>query len=84
MNSIDVCGVLVHVQPTKVYKAEAVLNTMQGVEVHAATEDGRMVVTIEEVAGEQLITQTIDSFNDVDGVLSASLVYHHSESVEGN
>ncbi len=79
MSSIDVCGVLVHAQPAKVHEAEAILNAMNGVEVHAATEDGRMVVTIEEMAGEKLITQTIDRFNDVEGVLSASLVYQHSE-----
>lgn len=75
----NVCGVLVHVRPGDAGSVRARLEAMPGVEVHAVTEDGRMVVTVEDAAG-QWASATISQFNDVEGVLSVALVYHHFDS----
>ncbi|MEN8175127.1 MAG: chaperone NapD [Pseudomonadota bacterium] len=83
MNSIDICGVLIHARPEKLQSTRKALAAMPGVEVHGANEDGRLVVTIEEVSGEKLITKTMTDFNEVDGVLSTSLIYQHSEPAGG-
>jgi len=82
MDNIEMCGVLVHARPDRIEDARAVLEAMHGVEVHAATEDGRMIVTVEEFGGDKTSVKTLNSFNDVDGVLSTSVVYQHSESNE--
>jgi nitrate reductase NapD len=57
------------------------LEQLPGVEVHAATDDGRMVVTVED-KGDKRVVETITGFHGIKGVLSASVVYEHSENDE--
>ena len=79
--TIEVCGVLVHARPEHTATVREALCRRPGVEVHAVTDDGRLVVTVEP--GEAHGTsETIAGLNDVDHVLSVSLVYQHSEEVE--
>jgi nitrate reductase NapD len=55
------------------------LRGLEGVEVHAVGDDGRMIVTIE--SGDQDNTSnTFEAIRQMPGVLSASLVYHQYES----
>ena len=82
MADIEICGVLVHARPEKVHAVGDILADMPGVEVHAITDDGRLVVTIEELPGQKIITKTMEAFNGVAGVLSTSLIYQHSEPAE--
>ena len=78
---VGVCGVLVHARPTEVGPVCDVLKQLPGVEVHAATDDGRLVVTVEDL-GDKRVVETISGFHDIKGVLSASVVYEHSENDE--
>ena len=78
---IGICGVLVHVQPASVGPVREALEQLPGVEVHAATDDGRMVVTVED-KGDKRVVETITGFHGIKGVLSASVVYEHSENDE--
>ncbi len=75
---IGVCGVLVHTQPADLAPVRAALEEMPGVEVHAATDEGRMVVTIENL-GETRVGDTVMSLHNIKGVISASVIYEHSE-----
>ena len=55
------------------------LEQIPGVEIHAATDDGKLVVTIEtETDGET--ASTFDRINVMDGVMSAAMVFHQFES----
>lgn len=74
-----VAGVLVLSSPNKAADVERELTTLPGVEVHAVEADGRMVVTIEG-DDQNTITDTFRCFNDLSGVMSTALVYHHFES----
>lgn len=78
---MNISGVLIHTLPEKIEAVRDALNALPGVEVHYATEEGRMVVTIEDTnakaSGDMLV-----KINLMDGVLNASLVYHHFESDE--
>ena len=47
----NICGVLVHVKPERRYEVRATLAAISGVEVHTLTDDGRMVVTVEDAGG---------------------------------
>jgi nitrate reductase NapD len=51
---------------------------MPGVEVHAATSDGRMIVTTEDW-DETTAADKVFAIDRLDGVLSAALVYHFFE-----
>lgn len=81
MQNIGICGVLVHARPDAIGAIRDVLQAFPGVEVHGATDDGRMVVTVEE-EDDRSVVETITAFHDITGVLSASIVYEHSERDE--
>jgi len=76
---IEVCGVLVHARPERLGDVQNVLNTMPGVEVHTVTDEGRIVVTIENTDENSRLSEDLAEVNRIDGVLAASLVYEHSE-----
>ncbi|MGD8854267.1 MAG: chaperone NapD [Gammaproteobacteria bacterium] len=54
------------------------LSRLAGVEVHGANDDGRMVVTIERETGRE-VADLLAQMQDVQGVLSASMIYHQYE-----
>ena len=78
---IDICGVLVHAQPGSADQVRDQLQEFPGVEVHAVTEDHRLIVTVDQSdqIADKMMTKTINSFHDVKGVLSAALIYQHAE-----
>lgn len=73
---MNITGVLVHAHPDKLSKVREALGEMPGVEVHQAGEDGRLVVTAEDTA-EVSAGDTILAMHRMEGVLSATLVYHN-------
>jgi nitrate reductase NapD len=75
----NVCGVLIHARPERRAAVSDALGAIDGVEVHAVTEEGKLVVTVED-AGGTWAGATIESFKDIPGVLSVALVYHHFDS----
>lgn len=74
MNEYHVCGVVIHARHEKQQQIEQQLQQQPGVEVHASSGQGKLVVTVESEAGQQ-VADTIDQFKDIDGVLSASMIY---------
>ncbi len=80
---VNICGVLVHVRADRCDEVSRRLADLPGVEVHHAEPDGRLVVTVEDTqttaAGE-----VMHRFYDVDGVMSAALVYHYHDDVQGD
>ncbi|TCL10122.1 periplasmic nitrate reductase chaperone NapD [Shimia isoporae] len=74
---MNICGCLVHASPDKVDAVKAAIEATEGGEVHAV-EDGRMVVTIEDVEGKLASEQIMDMHN-IPGVISVTLTYHHFE-----
>lgn len=76
---IEICGVLVHSRPERVNDVRSVLGTMPGVEVHAATEEGRLVITLENSDENSRLSDGLAEVSRIDGVLGTALVYEHSE-----
>ncbi len=74
---MNVAGVLVHATPAKLVELRRALAALPGVELHAATDDGRLVLTVEDAAVSA--GDTVLALHRLDGVLSAALVYHHFE-----
>lgn len=76
--SINICGVLIHARKENALKVKDRLLQHKGVEVHTITDDGRLVVTIEQDDPNDMVN-TINSINAVEGVISAAMVYQHQE-----
>jgi nitrate reductase NapD len=70
----SLCGVLVHVVPERIDAVSDELARLPGVEIHARTDNGRLVVTIEDAAGEKA-SATLTRIPAIGGVIAASLVY---------
>ena len=78
---MNISGVLVHARPEHVEVVKQQLIKIPGVEVHANSPEGRMVVTIEaEHAGQ--MADTLVACQNVDHVLSAAMIYHHDEELD--
>lgn len=85
---MNICGVLVHANPTKIARVAETLGTMPGVEVHdvvdavegaTAQGTGRLVVTVEDTADTSAL-DTLGTIHRTDGVIAAALVYHHFDA----
>lgn len=72
---MNISGVIVRARPENLAAVRARLAAIAGVEVHAATDDGRLIVTVEE-ADDRLLADAVLGLNNVPGVLAASMVYH--------
>ena len=76
---MNISSVIVHAKPTEFLSVRGNLEQIPGVEIHAATDDGKFVITIEtETDGET--ASTFDRINVMDGVMSAAMVFHQYES----
>ena len=76
---MSVSGLVVHAAPGRAHAVQADLTALEeGVEVHKVTEDGRLVVTVDH-PDDRKAANIIESFRDISGVLSTSLVYTHFE-----
>jgi len=75
---MNISGIVVHASPDKIDMVRPQLEKIPGVEVHAASAEGKMVVTIEK-PGDREITDIFDEIGKTSGVLSTAMVYHHFE-----
>ncbi len=74
-----IAGVLVQTRPEHIPQVQTSLGDIAGLEVHAVNPDGRIVVTVEG-DGRKTVADALFSLNAMEGVLSACLVYEHSET----
>lgn len=71
---MSISSLLIHVRTENIGPVRDALNEQVGVEVHADTPEGRLVVTVDEPDNARA-AEIIQSFREMDGVLSTSLVY---------
>lgn len=69
---------MLYTRPERLASILDMLRKMEGVEVHAVTPDGRMVITVEKDDQEQF-SQTVLDLRGIDGVMDANLIYHFHE-----
>ncbi|BAN34214.1 nitrate reductase biosynthesis protein [Sulfuricella denitrificans skB26] len=75
---MNISGIVVHASPDNIDIVRSQLEKISGVEVHAASPEGKMVVTIEKPSDRE----TADMFEEIGripGILSTAMVYHHFE-----
>jgi nitrate reductase NapD len=78
---VNIIGILVAAHPERCEPVRSQLGAIAGVEVHAVTPEGRMVVTVERATDGEM-TAVFDEIGRLPGVLSAALVYHHDEEID--
>ena len=76
---MHIAGVIVRTRPEHVEQVRAGLHHLDGVEVHAATPEGRLVVTVESADQDSAAGRFLD-LQRLPQVLSAALVYEQSET----
>ena len=76
---LNITSIILGVTPKDAAEVSALLKAIDGVEVHAIAEDGRMIVTIES-GDEDNTSNTFEMIRQLPGVISAALVYHQYES----
>lgn len=80
---MNLCSVVVQTRPSQVDAVRKRLLDLEGVEVHATTAAGKLVVTVEH-ADQGACGATIMDLHNVDGVLSAALVYEYHDPTDPN
>jgi nitrate reductase NapD len=71
-------GVVVRTRPEFVHAVEQRIRAQPGAEVHAVSEDGRMVVTLEG-ENRRSVADMIYQLDALPGVLNAAMAYEHSD-----
>lgn len=77
---MHVSGILVHAQAEEAAGVAGRLRELPGVAVHAASPEGRLVVTV-ELDDDARLPDTFSAISALPGVLSAALVYSHTEEL---
>ncbi len=75
---MSISGLVVQAKPRQVSKVRKRLEQIQGVDVYAQTEDGSLVITVDE-PDDSAAADILLNLGNIDGVLSTSLVYNHFE-----
>ncbi|MCP4010718.1 MAG: chaperone NapD [Proteobacteria bacterium] len=75
---MSICSMVVHSRPEKLDPVIASLSQMEGVEVRARDERGKLVVLIDHPK-RQVIADSMMEMNNIDGVLNTSLIYEYFE-----
>lgn len=78
---VNITGLIVYTRPERSASVRAALAGIDGVDVHAQTPDGRMVVTVEQ-SDDAAASGVLEAIAALDGVLSTALVYHHDEALD--
>jgi nitrate reductase NapD len=79
--AVHISSLIVHSQPERARTIARRLRALRGVDVHGGVEAGKLVVTL-ETATEAKIVERLNAIQALDGVLAATLVYHHHEPTE--
>ncbi len=75
-----ISSLVVHTRPERVPEIVTGIGEISGAEVHGGQETGKLIVTLETDTESQVV-ERINAIQLLDGVLSATLVFHHFEPV---
>jgi nitrate reductase NapD len=79
-DEVHIAGVIVHADPASIAPVREQIQCIPRARVHAAGQDGRMVVTLETDSTPRTLDY-MDAIRALPGVLNVALVYQHAEPV---
>jgi len=80
---VELAGIIVSAFPKDLDTIRSQLTSLSGVEVHHATPDGHLIVTIEQSTHQQL-SADLSTIQDIANLLSLSMVYQYSDELNGS
>ena len=80
-HELHVAGIIVHAHPASVQRVADALCALPGAAVHATSADGKLVVALEGGSAREIAAR-MDDIQQLDTVMSASLMYQDNESIE--
>jgi nitrate reductase NapD len=83
VDEYHISSLVVHGKPAEIDAIRQAIEALPGAEVHGVGPTGKMVVTLETTV-EQDILSRISDINLIDGVMSASLIYHQVDGPPGD
>lgn len=75
---MNLASLVVHTRPADRERIAGQLRELPGVEIHAATDDGRLVVTVDHDVS-QVAADTLTAIHQTRGVLSAAITFQYSD-----
>ena len=75
---MNVASLVLRIRPETRQEAEAALHGLPGVECHHMSDDGRLIVTVEDVPGAAM-SDTLIAVHRVPQVLAATLAYEYTD-----
>ncbi len=78
-NVADLSGLVVHARPGRATQVAATLECIGGVTLHAASPEGKLIVTL-ETASEADSAALFDCIQRLDGVAAVAMAYHQIEN----
>ena len=80
-DEVHITSILVQVAHAHKDATCEAISQMDGSEIHIEGEGGKLIVSFES-ASLQYITDCIEEINRMDGVASATLIYHQTENAD--
>jgi nitrate reductase NapD len=78
---LHITSLLVHARPAALADVRAALGAIDGVDVHGASDTGKIVVTLETESSGGIV-ERLAGIRDLAGVLSAVMVFHQIEPLD--
>lgn len=75
---MNISSAILHVAPARLAEARAALLGMDGVEVHAESAEGKMIVVLEDDDLESAANKYV-TLHGLPGVMSVAMVYQYSD-----
>lgn len=76
---MNIVSLVLRIKPETRAEAEAALMAFPGVECHGMSEEGKLVVTVEDAEGASM-SDTLIALHRVPQVLAATLAYEHTDT----
>jgi nitrate reductase NapD len=76
---MNISSAIVYSRPDQEGALRTQLAALTGIEVHAVTDDGKMVITI-EADNDRAAVDTYETIERLPGVLSMAMIFQQSES----
>jgi nitrate reductase NapD len=75
---VNISSAIVHAQPGHAEVVRRGLAAIAGVEIHAVSDEGKLIITIES-PGDRETADTFEAISRMDHVMSTSMVFHQTE-----
>ncbi|QUM76411.1 chaperone NapD [Moritella sp. 24] len=78
---IHISSLIIHVKPESLLDVKNKIAAIPEAEIYGDSEEGKIIVVL-ETANQKFVTDIIDNINNLEHVLSTSLVFHQIETID--